>query len=200
MKACTKCGSTKPKTEFSKRAGSSDGLRNHCKTCVYEYRARYLVENHDNERTRKAQWYKSNRETALAASAKWNAANKEMVRAYQAEWYEANKEKVRAAYSRWMAANPEAKRICNQNRRARKRAAGGKLSSGLAEKLFRLQHGKCACCKQPLGEDYHLDHIMPLALGGTNTDDNMQLLSSKCNLQKNARHPVDFMQQRGFLL
>jgi 5-methylcytosine-specific restriction endonuclease McrA len=81
-----------------------------------------------------------------------------------------------------------------------KKETGGKLSSKLAARLFVLQKGKCACCLQPLGDDYHIDHIMPLALGGTNTDDNIQLLRAKCNLQKNAKHPVDFMQQRGFLL
>lgn len=42
--------------------------------------------------------------------------------------------------------------------------------------------------------------IVPLALGGTNTDGNMQLLRSTCNQKKHAKHPVDFMQQRGFLL
>jgi 5-methylcytosine-specific restriction endonuclease McrA len=45
-----------------------------------------------------------------------------------------------------------------------------------------------------------MDHIIPLALGGTNTDDNIQLLRAKCNKQKGAKHPIDFMQQRGFLL
>jgi len=28
----------------------------------------------------------------------------------------------------------------------------------------------------------------------------MQLLNAICNLQKHAKHPVDFMQERGFLL
>ena len=38
------------------------------------------------------------------------------------------------------------------------------------------------------------------ALGGLNADSNMQLLRAECNLQKSAKHPVDFMQSRGFLL
>ena len=46
----------------------------------------------------------------------------------------------------------------------------------------------------------HLDHIMPLALGGSNTDDNIQLLRARCNLQKRAKHPVDFMRERGYLI
>ena len=86
------------------------------------------------------------------------------------------------------------------NRRARVRETGGKLSSDLADKLFKLQKGKCPCCAQPLGDDYHLDHKMPIALGGSNTDGNMQLLRAVCNLQKAKKHPIDFMQIRGFLL
>lgn len=118
-----------------------------------------------------------------------------------AKWQKANPQKANAKSAKWREANPEARRIYEHNRRARKLESGGKLSKGLAAKLFTLQRGKCACgCKQPLGSDYHLDHIMPLALGGTNTDDNMQLLTSRCNMQKQALHPVDFMQQRGFLL
>jgi len=74
-------------------------------------------------------------------------------------------------------------------------------SPNLSEKLFVLQKGICACgCQQPLGRDYHLDHRMPLALGGTNTDDNVQLLTKLCNLQKGKKHPIDFMQSRGFLI
>lgn len=45
-----------------------------------------------------------------------------------------------------------------------------------------------------------MDHIVPLALGGSNTDGNIQLLRATCNQQKHAKHPVVFMQERGFLL
>lgn len=39
-----------------------------------------------------------------------------------------------------------------------------------------------------------------IALGGTNTDDNVQLLRAECNNFKRAKHPADFMRQRGFLI
>jgi 5-methylcytosine-specific restriction endonuclease McrA len=45
-----------------------------------------------------------------------------------------------------------------------------------------------------------MDHIVPLYLGGLNVDSNIQLLRAKCNLQKNKKHPVDFMRSKGFLL
>ena len=121
-------------------------------------------------------------------------------RARTAAWIAANKERHKAAMAKFYAENPTAKRVIGQNRRARMVQAGGKLSKGIFEKLLKLQRGKCACCGLPLGEDPHIDHIMPIALGGTNTDDNVQLLRKACNVAKHAKHPVDFMQEKGFLL
>lgn len=60
----------------------------------------------------------------------------------------------------------------------------GTYPKGIVAKLLKLQRGKCACCRMPLGADYHLDHIQPLALGGANADWNVQLLRSKCNLEQ----------------
>lgn len=170
MKTCTKCGVQKPLDEFSKNGRFK---RAQCKTCCAAI-------------TRK--WNKENPEKSKEQGRAWRLANPDRKRELDAEWHKNNPCKDR-------------RRINNQNRRARKREVGGRLSQGLAERLFKLQRGKCACgCKQPLGDDYHRDHIMPLALGGSNTDDNIQLLRATCNLQKRAKHPVDFMQQKGFLL
>lgn len=109
-------------------------------------------------------------------------------------------EKRAAEVREWFAANPGKRVEYQQNRRAKKKAAGGSLSVGLKERLFKMQKGKCPCCQLPLGNDAHMDHIVPLSMGGSNTDENMQLLRAVCNMQKSAKHPVDFMQSRGFLL
>lgn len=190
IKFCQKC---QAETERSKRGS--------CKPCERARTAAWQAANPDKRRASIATYRAANRDKLRADSAAYRAANPEKMRALTAAWEAANPERVRALKAAWFAANPEAKRIADQNRRARQRAAGGKLSPGLTEKLFKLQRGKCACgCKQPLGDDYHMDHRMPLVLGGTNTDDNMQLLRKRCNLKKGAKHPVNFMQQRGFLL
>lgn len=195
MKTCTKCSETKPKTEFGKDVSSRNGLRSSCKVCNAAYCAAYRAANP----AYKATYYAANADKVRAPSSAWAKANPDKVRAANTAYRAANTEKVRATKAAYRSANPEAKRIYDHNRIARKREAGGKLSKCLADKLFKLQRGKCACCKQPLGTDYHLDHIMPIALGGTNTDDNIQLLRATCNRQKHAAHPVDFMQRRGFL-
>lgn len=187
-KLCTKCGESKPFAGFSKNIRARDGMNCHCKDCA---------------RIATAVWRANNPERARASENAYRAANIDKVKARYVAHYKANYDKKKANVLRWQAEHPESVRMYRATARARRRAAeaGGSLSTGLAEKLFKLQRGKCACgCKQPLGDDYHLDHIMPLARGGSNTDDNIQLLRSRCNRQKQAKHPIDFMQQRGFLI
>lgn len=162
--------------------------------------AAYKSANPDKVKACNSAWRKANPEKVKAYSATWSAANREKERAKSAAWAKANKNRMKATAAAWKKANPDAARIRRKNRRARILGSGGALSKGLSAKLFKLQKGLCPCCAQPLGDDYHLDHIMPVALGGSNTDGNIQLLRATCNLQKNAKHPVDFMRQRGFLI
>lgn len=218
-KICTKCGADKPFSEYRK-SGVKDKLMGACKICCrVADKAKYAA-NPAKERARCEAWRQanmekvrarqlarreSNAEKINAQSAAWYAINKHRLdpakrRAASLKWFRANKEKANAISAAWLAANPDTSRIRNQNRRARKLASSGKLSKGLDQKLFKLQKGKCACCKRPLGDNYHLDHIMPLALGGAHVDSNIQLLRQRCNNEKHAKHPVDFMQERGFLL
>ena len=165
------------------------------------YIAEWQTENSEKVKASADARRKANPEKHRAATAKWNAANPEKRVVIADKWNTANPGKKAADTARWRADNPEAERIHKQNRRARERANGGVLSKGLAERLHQLQLGHCACgCKQPLGNKYHLDHIMPIALGGPNIDGNIQLLRQRCNSQKSAKHPIDFMRQRGFLL
>jgi 5-methylcytosine-specific restriction endonuclease McrA len=182
---------------------------------IAAYYAANRVANPKKFREACAKWKSANPEKVKIAMAKWRDENPERVKAYSAAYRAANKDKIRdwrAAYhaenpekgiartAKWRANNPEAKRIQEHTRRARKREIGGKLSKGLSERLFKLQRGKCACCGKPLGDNFHLDHIMPLALGGANEDWNIQLLTRRCNAQKHAKHPIEFMQLRGFLI
>lgn len=214
-KHCTRCGTVKQAEQFSKCAKSRDGLQPWCRDCARIAGAAWSALNRDKKRASHDKWAAANPDKAKAASAawaranpdkvnargaKWRAANPEKVIARISRWQKANPEKHNASCARWSAANPDVRRINRQNRRARKIANGGRLSPGLTEKLFKLQRGKCACCHVSLDGGNHLDHVIPLALEGPNEDWNMQLLCGPCNLSKGAKHPVEFMQQRGFLL
>ena len=114
--------------------------------------------------------------------------------------YQENKERMMAQVRLWRRAHPQAKRVIDQNRRAKK-VVGGRLSPDLPSTLLMLQRSRCACCGEKFGSaGYHLDHVIPLALGGVHADTNIQLLCPPCNGRKHAKHPIDFMQSLGFLL
>lgn len=202
-----------------KKCGDSFKVGSRCQPCMKIYKANYYLENKEKNEVRDAAYRAENAERKKHYDSKYRENNLEKIKDRQkkhyaincnainsrvSEYRKANPEKVRAAINKWESNNRdylrELSRVDAQNRRARKRMNGGVLSKGLAEKLFKLQHGKCACCSASLGNDYHLDHIMPLALGGKNEDWNIQLLKSTCNLKKHMKHPVDFMQSKGFLL
>lgn len=181
----------------------------------------YYATNKEKRNAKSAEWYEKNKEKCLTRGAELRVINKEKYRASSAKWRSENREKSIERSNKFKDKNPdyvspciannpnyfqeyrksnlERYRIHSQNRRIKK-SNGGKLSKGLVDKLYKLQRGVCACCGQPLGDDYHMDHIMPLALGGANEDWNIQLLTARCNLEKRKKHPVEFMQSRGFLL
>lgn len=215
MKVCSKCKSEKPLSDYYKDSYKKDGLSSYCKPCRISASGQWSAANPAKRKQIRDKWAQENPLKVKESSATYRKTNLEKYAGYAKDWYWKNIDKARAmnrasyaaspdkrtaATKAWRDANPDKTRVLNQNYRAKKRISGGKLSHGLADRLYRLQRGKCACCGLPLGDNYHLDHIMPLALGGSNTDDNIQLLRQRCNNQKRAKHPIDFMQMRGFLL
>ncbi len=154
---------------------------------------------------RRAAWYAANRAKVCAKQAAWRARNPgyaaaqyaadpEKAKAAAAAWFIKNRARARANNQKWHAANPDSRRVREQNRRARKKENGGQLSPGIVAVLYAAQRGGCAACDRGLRwHGYHLDHCLPLALGGKNEDSNMQLLCPPCNLSKGAKHPDEYM-------
>lgn len=202
MKTCTKCGST----EFYK-----DGR---CKPCRAKNEAAYIARNYEKIQATRKSKREQNREAVLAAKARYREKNRKRLADKQRAYRDLHVQRENERAKAWYLANPDralenrieyyknnkVKYIQRGIVRRSKLRETGKLSVGLERKLLLLQKGKCACCGNKLGDDYHIDHIMPLALGGENVDSNIQLLRAKCNLSKSAKHPVDYMQSKGFLI
>jgi 5-methylcytosine-specific restriction endonuclease McrA len=199
-KKCTKCGFEKSVSLFYSQKTGRNGLAAACKACANADNSARQSAKPDKRKAYFQDWAKLNGDRIKAIKISYQVRNPEKVKQSKEKWLFENDLKRKEVCSAYRKANPEQGVIHTQNRRSRKLSAGGKLSAGLAKKLFKLQKSMCPCCKKPLGEKYHLDHIHPLSLGGENSDSNMQLLRSTCNQQKHAKHPIDFMQSRGFLL
>jgi 5-methylcytosine-specific restriction endonuclease McrA len=117
------------------------------------------------------EYYLRNRQRMIDRAAKYKADHPQM----EAEYRERNREKLR-----------EVHRIEASPRRAIKASAG----SDTIHPLIVLEHddGMCGIC----GDDvdplkFHVDHVIPLARGGSHTYDNVQAAHPTCNIRKGAR-------------
>jgi 5-methylcytosine-specific restriction endonuclease McrA len=105
------------------------------------------------------------------------------IKARAAEWREQHPERVRELTRRWRREHPEQCAWAHRQREAQKRG-GGTYSREEWLALLKSHEGKCAKCGAT--EDITADHIVPLALGGSNTIDNIQPLCRSCNSRKGA--------------
>lgn len=185
-----------------------------------EYKARrlelYRINKDDPEkkkrlRLRQKKFHARHKKERLAAMREYRIKHATEIKAQRAEFYRQNAERITRAHRE--IHGPKYRRNMSPAAKDRRRKAGrlanyaryartkGKLSKGIADKLMKLQRGRCAVCRRDVSKGkYHLDHVMPMALGGVNEDFNMQILCPPCNQRKSAKHPVDFMQSRGLLI
>lgn len=131
---------------------------------------------------------------------KWRQRNKEKSDQIQRAWYLANKRKHAEKSASWSRANREKTREYWHRRRARKRANGGDHTADEILALADHQRWKCVACRKSIRRKYHIDHIEPLILGGSNAIENIQLLCPVCNCRKGGKHPIDWAREIGRLL
>lgn len=187
-KPCIKCGAE----ERNKCGG--------CKACAKEAVRKWQKNNREKVAAYQRKYRKANLEKVAEINRKWSDANREHIAERMRKYNKSNWEKQFEHKRKWRKLNPERRKELNHNRRARIKGNGGTLSINIIKTLLIQQKGKCACCGLSLHNGYHLDHIMPIALGGMNNDSNVQLLTPICNMRKGSKHPNDYMREKGKLI
>lgn len=101
--------------------------------------------------------------------------------------YEAkDPDKIRQMKTDWKKANPDRVLDHDHTRRARRR--GTQVEPVSRRAVWERDGGICHICLDPVAfEEMHLDHVMPLAKGGTHTYDNVAPTHASCNLHKAAK-------------
>ena len=197
-KRCSKCGETKPLSEYHKEKSHKDGRRSDCKDCKNKAKNERRVANPEKARKRERELWAANPERGRARVRKWKAAypekNRQQVRRWSAshpekkhknsqDWYTNNLERAIENAHKWKAGNIEKVRNYKREHRARKRQNGGQITIAEWQEYLDRYGYKCLCCGRDDVKLTH-DHIVPLKLGGPNTIENSQLLCQSCNSKK----------------
>ena len=222
VKTCTTCREEKDVAHFPPIKKSRDGLDIYCKQCKREYmtqykkrnavvldekrRARYLAKreeslakslawqqaNKERANETKRRWLERNPDKRKEANARWRAENRDAVAEKNRRWQNANRERANAKNRRYQLRHPEKQRAINAVFHARRSAAGGGgISPAEWRGVLAASLGMCVYCGGH--KRLSLDHIDPVARGGTNDVENVAAACRNCNSSKNATPLVLWM-------
>lgn len=190
-KVCHYCRRSLLLSNFRSCSQNKDGLHSSCISCLKQYFAEY---------------YKAHKDTFLQKSKHQRESDPARIKAYKKQYYllnkitinavnqrrkDANRAAVRESARRYYQANRERCLIASKNRKALKRGAVGQYSLKDVQNIFANQRGRCFWCHVVL-TNYHHDHYIPIAKGGTNDASNIVLSCPSCNLRKHDKLPDDF--------
>ncbi len=125
----------------------------------------------------------------------WRRANPDAIRIAKRKWYLKDPSKRVMAALRWVIKNREKARAAVRNRTARRKLAKGRHTAEQVLAMLYAQKWICVGCGKSIKKKRHIDHIMPLTLGGSNYIRNLQGLCPSCNCSKNAKHPKAWMRE-----
>ena len=188
-KRCTHCLEDKSVNSFYVKVRKSGKLHPyaHCKRCHDTLTRAWRVAN----RQKALDWKRANYDPGRQAvySARYAKRHPELLKERNRQNRLKYPEMIRQLKAAWRKANPDSNRAYCNNRRVRKLANGGRLTATQIKDLFQRQNGKCLACRKSICNGYHVDHVVPIFLGGANSIENIQLLCSVCNMKKGSKPP-----------
>lgn len=176
LKKCSKCRKSLSLKYFYKDKSSKDGYQNYCKKCLDAVVHKYRVQN----RVRVLQYYKD-----------YDRINRDKKILFYRQYYLDNIEYMKQKALDWTKKHPAKKLISNENRRARKAGALGRITIEDITKLYNEQNGKCFYCG--IMNKLTQDHKIPLSRGGSNQLDNIVLACQSCNSKKHTKTTEEFL-------
>lgn len=170
---CSFCEQYKSINDFYRNKSNKDGYASMCKDCC---------------KNSSKKWYGNNKEVHRERVYNWRTNNPEKTKEIDKRYRENNPDKLRIKYEKRRKDNPIQALLYKWTRRARKKNVGGVITKKEWEDLKSCHSYKCLCCGKYEPEiKLSLDHVIPLALGGSNVIENAQPLCIKCNNIKNAK-------------
>ena len=145
-------------------------------------------------------YYEANKDKITAYKKAYREANKEKIKHQHKAYREANKEKINARDKAWREANRETHLAClktwSQNNKEARNALEVKRNASKKQailpssdlKLIKKLYEKRAKMSKKYNVLYHVDHIIPLSIGGAHHQDNMRVITAKENISKKDKY------------
>lgn len=188
LKVCNGCLESLPYTAFRRKAANGPmGIDTRCRQCRGKEGAAYYRRNKARITASCKSYYQTHKAQTTATVKAWRQANPEKVKAYQRLHYQMNREDyiARARAREQTPAGLIGKAHARHRRRARLRAV---VSGGTREQramVLARAGGRCEYCASPA--KLTIDHIVPIALGGSDTPSNWAAACLSCNASKQDR-------------
>ena len=194
-KTCSKCGQTKPVNEWGRNKSKKDGLASECKACHAKSSAEWRLANPVEQKRRSREQHSKNKDTANANRKKRYLENRELELQARRKWYAENAESSRMASRAWRKNNKE--KFAAQSRRSRALRAFVNTESYTKQDVLDRWGSDCHICNKPIDlsaprwtgssgweNGLHLEHVIPIRLGGLDNLSNVKPAHGLCNLKK----------------
>lgn len=160
---------------------------------ILKQQGEYRQANKAAIKERKSKYAREHRDSIREYNRNYRQKNASRLNAQQREYYQANKEMFAKRRSKWRANNPHAVSAAAA-RRARAELEGN-ATPELIEAKWEASDKSCLLCGQPIDDSLPprhpmsrtLEHVTPIARGGTNDIDNIDFAHHSCNSSKGAK-------------
>ena len=195
LKRCFHCKEVFKATPeyFHRNSAALDGLSSYCAKCGVQIKMDNFANASDDSKQKRKEYLIAYRPRRSERCKALYYADPIKYRTLTLNWANANRDRVIQRSIEWQKNNPDKVRARTHRRRARIREAGGTFTAADVKLQFRSQKGLCWWCGCQLeGNNYHVDHLTPLARGGTNAPNNLVISCPKCNLSKGKKLPHEW--------
>jgi 5-methylcytosine-specific restriction endonuclease McrA len=172
MKTCKKCLADKAADQFTNDRSRKDGKYPYCKICV-----KSIAKSH----------YQNNREKILLKAAVFRNNNRQYLRQKYASYYLRNKETQKDAIKDWQKRNKHKLQEYATKRRSSLQAKVFRVSEKELQRLLSLP-----CCYCQTSSSDTIEHIIPLARGGSHGIGNLAGACRSCNSSKKDKTIMEF--------
>lgn len=170
-------------------SADKQGFRGVCKACSSHLQKLRRAERLTEIRQRDREYYNHHRDEIIEAQHQRRLRDGGVV---VRSWRFNNKDKVREATRTYSRSHKDVRRAIQQKRRARKLNAPGTHTAADIRLLLKSQKNNCWWCGKNVGDNYHVDHRIPLSRGGSNAPENLCISCPECNLSKHTKLPQEW--------